>query len=221
MGKDHLTHLYSRQTLCAQPSAIRDICALVARPEVRSLAGGWPDPLKFPHKEICRIFEELMAVHGDLLLQYGSTEGLRELRQVLAKRMKKEQKIAADPDNLVITHGSSQGLHLAAQVFIDQEDVVIVGLPTYFGGPGAVRCRNGKIVGVPVDKQGLNIKCLRQEIKRLKEAGERVKGVYVIPNFQNPTGVTLSPGAGAWANASDQAVKEALAPLTHRRSCGF
>ncbi len=192
MSKDHLMHLYSREALNVQPSAIRDICALVARPEVRSLAGGWPDPAKFPIEAIRRIFDDLIVKHGDLLLQYGSTEGLEDLRQVLAERMKTDGLIDAAADNLIITHGSAQAMHLAAQVFIDREDVVIVGLPTYFGGPGAVHSRGGQVVGVPVDRDGLNTHRLGQEIKRLKAAGRRVKGVYVIPNFQNPTGVTLS-----------------------------
>ena len=192
MPKDHLMHLYSREALNVQPSAIRDICALVARPEVRSLAGGWPDPAKFPIEAIRRIFDDLIVKHGDLLLQYGSTEGLEDLRQVLAERMKTDGLIDAAADNLIITHGSAQAMHLAAQVFIDREDVVIVGLPTYFGGPGAVHSRGGQVVGVPVDRDGLNTHRLGQEIKRLKAAGRRVKGVYVIPNFQNPTGVTLS-----------------------------
>jgi 2-aminoadipate transaminase len=192
MIKDPLTQLYSHETLTAQPSAIRDICALVARPQVRSLAGGWPDPAKFPIRAIRRLFDDLLAKQGDKLLQYGSTEGLEELRQVLADRMKTEELIDAAPENLLITHGSAQGMHLAAQVFIDRGDVVIVGLPTYFGGPGAVQSRGGNVVGVPVDRDGLNPNRLRQEIKRLKAAGKRVKGVYVIPNFQNPTGVTLS-----------------------------
>ena len=192
MSKDSLMHLYSREALNVQPSAIRDICALVARPEVRSLAGGWPDPAKFPIEAIRRIFDDLIVKHGDLLLQYGSTEGLEDLRQVLAERMKTDGLIDAAADNLIITHGSAQAMHLAAQVFIDREDVVIVGLPTYFGGPGAVHSRGGQVVGVPVDRDGLNTNRLGQEIKRLKAAGRRVKGVYVIPNFQNPTGVTLS-----------------------------
>jgi 2-aminoadipate transaminase len=192
MSKDSLMHLYSREALNVQPSAIRDICALVARPEVRSLAGGWPDPAKFPIEAIRRIFDDLIVKHGDLLLQYGSTEGLEDLRQVLAERMKTDGIVDAAADNLIITHGSAQAMHLAAQVFIDREDVVIVGLPTYFGGPGAVHSRGGQVVGVPVDRDGLNTHRLGQEIKRLKAAGRRVKGVYVIPNFQNPTGVTLS-----------------------------
>ncbi len=192
MSRKHLSHLYSCESLSAQPSAIRDICALVARPEIRSLAGGWPDAAKFPLEEIRRIFDELMVKHGGQVLQYGSTEGLRDLRLKLAKRMRTEGVINAKADNLIITHGSAQGMHLAAQVFIDRNDVVMVGLPTYFGGPGAVRSRGGKIVGVPVDRHGLDTTVLMQEVKRLKAAGERVKGVYVIPNFQNPTGVTLS-----------------------------
>jgi 2-aminoadipate transaminase len=192
MGNDPLTHLYSREALCAQPSAIRDICALVAKPEMRSLAGGWPDPAKFPLKAIRRIFDKLITQHGDRLLQYGSTEGLVELRQILADRMNTEGMTAMGPDNLMITHGSAQGMHLAAQVFVDREDVVFVGLPTYFGGPGAVRSRSGKVVGIAVDDDGLNVDRLRMEAARLTASGERVKGVYVIPNFQNPTGVTLS-----------------------------
>jgi 2-aminoadipate transaminase len=189
MRKDHLSHLYSAESLNAQPSAIRDICALVARPEVRSLAGGWPDAAKFPLEEIRRIFDELMAENGAQMLQYGSTEGLRDLRLKLAKRMRDEGVINAKADNLIITHGSAQGMHLAAQVFVDRDDVVLVGLPTYFGGPGAVRSRGGKVVGVPVDRHGLDTTALKQEVKRLKAAGECVKGVYDIPNFQNPTGV--------------------------------
>jgi len=192
MPENTLTHLYSREALNVQPSAIRDICALVARPEVRSLAGGWPDPAKFPIKAIRRIFDNMIVKHGDQMLQYGSTEGLEDLRQVLAERMNAEGLTDTAPDNLLITHGSAQGMHLAAQVFVDREDVVIVGLPTYFGGPGAVNARGGEVVGVSVDRDGLNPNRLAQAIKHLSAAGKRVKGVYVIPNFQNPTGVTLS-----------------------------
>ncbi|MGB5746075.1 MAG: PLP-dependent aminotransferase family protein [Desulfobacterales bacterium] len=192
MSHGPLTHLYSRETLCAQPSVIRDICALVAKPEMRSLAGGWPDPEKFPLKAIRLIFNKLITQQGDRMLQYGSTEGLTELRQILADRMNTEGMADVGPDNLVITHGSAQGMHLAAQVFIDRDDVVFVGLPTYFGGPGAIRSRSGKVIGIPVDDDGLNVDRLRTEAKRLKALGKRVKGVYVIPNFQNPTGATLS-----------------------------
>ena len=177
MSNDALTHLYSRETLSAQPSAIRDICALVARPEVRSLAGGWPDPAKFPLKAIRRIFDKLITKHGDRLLQYGSTEGLLELRQILADRMNTEGVAAMGPDNLMITHGSTQGMHLAAQVFVDRDDVVFVGLPTYFGGPGAGRSRGGNVVGIAVDAAGLTLDRLRREATRLQASVRRVPQV--------------------------------------------
>ena len=106
--------------------------------------------------------------------------------------MRKEGVKNARADRMIITHGSAQGMNLAAQVFIDPGDIVMAGLPTYFGGPGAVQLRGGRVVGVPVDREGMNTTALKQEIKRLKATGQRVKGVYVIPNFQNPTGVTLS-----------------------------
>ena len=192
MRRKPLSHLYSQECSSAQPSAIRDICALVARPEVRSLAGGWPDATRFPLEDIRRIFDALVTKHGSQIFQYGSTEGLRDLRLKLAKRMRDEGIINAKADNLIITHGSAQGMHLAAQVFIDRDDVVLAGLPTYFGGPGALRSRGAKIVGIPVDRHGLDTSVLKREVKRLKLSGERVKGVYVIPNFQNPTGATLS-----------------------------
>jgi 2-aminoadipate transaminase len=192
MQNNPLRHLYSQEALSAQPSSIRDICALVARPEVRSLAGGWPDAANFPLDAIGRIFNELLAAHGGQLFQYGSTEGLQELRSALAERMKNEGHFNAAADNLMITHGSAQGMYLAAQVFINKGDIVLVGLPTYFGGPGAIKSRGGQVFGVPVDQQGLDTDRLRHEVKRLRANGSSVKGVYVIPNFQNPTGTTLS-----------------------------
>ena len=192
MSKDRLAHLYSRDALCAQPSAIRDICALVARPEVRSLAGGWPDPASFPIEEVTRIFGDMITECGEQMLQYGSTEGILKLRQALAGRMRAEGMTDADPDDLLITHGSAQGMHLATQVFVDRNDVVIVGLPTYVGGLGAIGSRGGEVIGIPVDQDGMNTECLSQEVKRLEAADKLVKGVYVIPSFQNPTGVTLS-----------------------------
>lgn len=192
MSTKDLSDLYSCDSMCATPSAIRDICSLVAQPEVRSLAGGWPDPAIFPLNAIREIFDNAITKNGARMLQYGSTEGLQQLRTLLAKRMRNEGIKKARADSLIITHGSAQGMALAAQVFIDKDDVVMAGLPTYFGGPGAVQFRGGRVVGVPVDRDGMNTTVLQREIKRLIAAGQRVKGVYVIPNFQNPTGVTLS-----------------------------
>ena len=100
--------------------------------------------------------------------------------------------IACNLDHIVITAGSAQGMDLACRVIINPDDLVFVGLPTYFGGTGAVMAACGKLQGVAVDEEGLNTQQLEDQLQRLKKKGQRVKGVYVIPNFQNPTGTTLS-----------------------------
>ena len=190
--QDRFHHLYSREALVDQPTAIRDMCALVSRPEVRSLAGGWPDPDVFPIEDTTRLFTELMGLQGVQMLQYGSTEGLLELRQVLAERMVQEGMAGTGPENIFLTHGSAQGMQLAAQVFINRDEVFMVGLPTYFGGPGSIKAKGGRCAGVPVDHDGMDTEALARELKRLTDDGEKVKGVYVVPNFQNPMGTTLS-----------------------------
>lgn len=192
MDKDPLFHLYSKSAQTVQSSTIRDICALVARPEIRSLAGGWPDPEVFPGAELIAIFDQLMRERSRELLQYGPTEGLLELRQLILEHLMENQPSPLTPDNLLITHGSAQGMSLACQVLIDPGDIVMVGLPTYFGGSGAVAARGGECIGVPVDEEGLDTTALEAKVSALKYRNKRVKGVYLVPNFQNPAGVTLS-----------------------------
>ncbi|MCF8105705.1 MAG: PLP-dependent aminotransferase family protein [Desulfohalobiaceae bacterium] len=191
MDTHPLLHLYSSAAQKAQPSTIRDLCALVARPEIRSLAGGWPDPEVFPGAELSAIFETLMRERRREMFQYGSTEGVLELRQLIAEQLMDTTNLFS-PDNLLITQGSAQGMSLACQVFLDPGDIVLVGLPTYFGGSGAVAARGGECLGVPLDGQGLDTLALDKKVVALKSRGRKVKGVYTIPTFQNPAGVSLS-----------------------------
>ncbi len=191
MDTHPLQHLYSDTAQKAHSSTIRDLCALVARPEIRSLAGGWPDPEVFPGAELSAIFETLMRERRREIFQYGSTEGVLELRQLIAEQLMDTPEVLA-PDSLLITQGSAQGMSLACQVFLDPGDIVLVGLPSYFGGTGAVASRGGVCIGVPVDEQGLDTEALARRLAGLKAEGRRVKGVYTVPNFQNPAGVTLS-----------------------------
>ncbi|MEW5722689.1 MAG: PLP-dependent aminotransferase family protein [Thermodesulfobacteriota bacterium] len=187
-----LAHLFREEVRVARPSPIREICSLVARPEVCSLAGGWPAPETFPTREIAGLLTALLQTGGEQLLQYGSTEGLLELRLALLERLKSEAIKGLGPENILITHGSTQGIHLAVQVFVDKGDVILVGLPTYFGATGAFLNQGGEPVGVAVDDRGLDTEALAQKAQQLKAEGRRVKAVYVIPNFQNPTGATLT-----------------------------
>ena len=189
--EDRFAHLYAERARGAQPSAIREICKLIDRPQMKSLAGGWPDPAVFPAREVAEISAAILDTQADKALQYGTTEGFIELRQALAEWSRKEEGIDCHPDDLLILHGSQQGVDLAVRVFVEPGDVVLVGLPTYFGGTGAVTGCDGTLQGVPVDEDGLDVEALGATAQRLARAGRRVKGVYVITNFQNPTGATL------------------------------
>ena len=192
MAKQGLDHLYSKSACCAVPSAIREINKLVDSPGMKSLAGGWPDPAVFPAEDIIRMTTEQLQKHADQVLQYGTTEGLSELRQELARISAALYGIECSPDHILVTAGSAQGMDLACRVIINPDDVIFVGLPTYFGGTGAVMAACGDLQGVEIDDDGMNTRDLETQLQALKNTGKRAKGIYVIPNFQNPTGTTLS-----------------------------
>jgi 2-aminoadipate transaminase len=192
MSPSSLAHLYSQSACCAVPSAIREINKLVDSPGMKSLAGGWPDPAVFPAEDITRITHELLNSKADRILQYGTTEGLTELRREMARLANERYGIACSVDHIVITAGSAQGMDLACRVIINPEDCIYVGLPTYFGGTGAIMATCGELLGVVVDDDGMDTQQLEKQLHRLKKNGRRAKGVYIIPNFQNPTGTTLS-----------------------------
>jgi len=192
MSQSSLDHLFSKSACCAVPSAIREINKLVDLPDMKSLAGGWPDPAVFPSKDILGIATEQLSKNADQVLQYGTTEGLTELRRELSHLAVKRYGIECTADNILLTHGSAQGMDLACRVMIDPDDVVLVGLPTYFGGTGSILACCGELLGVKIDDDGINTQQLADTLQMLKDTGKRAKGIYVIPNFQNPTGATLS-----------------------------
>ena len=169
------------------PSAIREICRLVAIPSIRSLAGGWPDPAVFPTAEIRTILDEDLRTAGSQALQYGATEGLLELRQLLARQAAAEG-LALTPEHLMLTQGSQQAMDLAAAAFLDPGDVAIVGCPTYVGGTGAFATVGAELVGVPVDAEGIDPDALHKRLRALAARKRPARLLYVIPNFQNPDG---------------------------------
>ena len=188
----NLDHLYSSTSRKAQPSAIREICKLIDKPDMKSLAGGWPDPAVFPGAEIASLVSDIMDQNAGHALQYGTTEGLLKLRRELCRVANEKYNIRCNTDQMLITHGSAQGMDLFCRVMLDPGDAVIVGLPSYFGAFGAVKAARGQVIGVPVDHDGMNTASLRTELEEAAKQGIRVKGIYVIPNFQNPSGATLS-----------------------------
>jgi 2-aminoadipate transaminase len=172
-------------------SAMRDLMALTERPDVISLAGGFPETEAFPQE----IFEEVMAVverdHLAAALQYGPTEGLLELRERMVEIMAHEG-ATATVDEIMVTSGGQQAIDLSIRTFVNPGDVVLAEGPTY---PGAVPCfttYEADVVHIPMDDEGLRVDLVEPTLDRLEREGRRVKLLYTIPNFQNPAGVTMS-----------------------------
>jgi 2-aminoadipate transaminase len=203
--RDPFLHLYSPQACTQQASSIREICKLATRPEVRSLAGGWPGRETFPAEIVARIAADVLREKGPDALQYGTTEGLAELRQAIVTWARDRERMDLGLDQVIVVHGSQQGMDLAFRVFVEPGDVALVGLPTYFGGTGALQALGARLVGVPVDADGMDVAHAERELARLAAEGARVKLAYVIPNFQNPTGECLSlPRRRRWLELAAQ-----------------
>jgi 2-aminoadipate transaminase len=180
---------YSENIKQMKASAIREICKLISKPEIISLAGGWPDPATFPVKEAKEIINDLLEHNYQYALQYGTTEGLPAFREYMSQWAKKHEQVDITADNIIITAGSSQGMDLAGKALINPGDLVLVGLPTYF--VGAFTIYGAEVEGIPVDENGMQIDLLEQKLINLKKQNRTIKLVYIQPNFQNPTGATL------------------------------
>lgn len=183
--------LYSERANKMRSSEIRELLELSQQPGVISFAGGLPNPDAFPSQQIGEIVSRILKEEGGKALQYGPTAGLREVREGIVNYVKKEG-IKADIDNVFLTVGSQQALDLVGRVFIDEGDVILVGLPTYLGAINAFLAYGAKLVGVPLDENGMRTDLLEEKIKELKDKGEKVKMIYTVPTFQNPAGVELS-----------------------------
>jgi Transcriptional regulators containing a DNA-binding HTH domain and an aminotransferase domain (MocR family) and their eukaryotic orthologs len=171
-------------------SAIREILKLTQNPEVISFAGGLPAPESFPVDNLDEIISTMLKEEGAEVLQYDATEGVTELRELLLKRYKNEG-VRCELDNMIVTTGSQQGLDLVGKVFVNQGDVVICGLPSYLGGISAFQAYGAKMEGVPMDEYGMSAELLEAKLIELAEQGIKPKFIYIIPDFQNPTGITM------------------------------
>jgi DNA-binding transcriptional MocR family regulator len=172
------------------PSEIRSLFAVASRPEIVSLAGGMPNLSALPMEMMAGVVNELILTNGAEALQYGSGQGHPKLREQICEVMALEG-IRANPDDVVITTGSQQALDLISRIFIDPGDVVLVEAPSYVGALGTFRQYEAAVVHVETDNDGLVPESLRAAIKSLSAAGRKIKFLYLIPNYQNPTGVCL------------------------------
>jgi 2-aminoadipate transaminase len=166
-------------------SIIRELLKLTERPEVISFAGGLPAPEVFPIEEFRAAADRVLSEHGPEALQYSTTEGYRPLREMIARHTARYG-IVAKPENVLITSGSQQALDLLGRVFLNPGDRILVERPTYLGALQAWNAYQAEYIGVPMDDEGLRTDYLEEALR----AGP--KFIYALPNFQNPTGVTLS-----------------------------
>ncbi|MBN2863060.1 MAG: PLP-dependent aminotransferase family protein [Bacteroidales bacterium] len=171
-------------------SAIREILKHLRSPGMISFAGGLPAPETFPVEELKEITLEVLETDGAEGLQYGTTEGDPHLRKMLAERHNR-QGMNISSENIIITTGSQQALDLIGKILIDPGDYVLCGLPSYLGGLNAFSVYGAKLKGITLDEKGMKPDELETTIIRLKELGKRIKFIYVIPDFQNPAGITL------------------------------
>jgi len=172
------------------PSEIRSLFAVASRPEIVSLAGGMPNLSALPMEMMAEVIKELILTNGSEALQYGSGQGHPKLREQICDVMALEG-IRANPDDVVITTGSQQALDLISRIFIDPGDVVLVEAPSYVGALGTFRQYQASVVHVEMDHDGLVPDSLRAAIKSVRATGRKIKFLYLIPNYQNPTGVCL------------------------------
>lgn len=180
----NLQNILSSNAKNMRRSAIRDLLSVANRPEIISFAGGFPNPSTFPIEDLKSIMQEVLETEGTKALQYGATEGNDKLRELLAQRyIAKGLKITKN--NILITTASQQAIDLTAKVFIDPGDTVVCGLPSYLGALQAFWSYQAQPVGIKKNED------LEDTVKELIAKGKKPKFIYTIPDFHNPTGVTM------------------------------
>ncbi|HET7560554.1 MAG TPA: PLP-dependent aminotransferase family protein, partial [Limnochordia bacterium] len=184
--------LLAKRTEKMKASDIRDAFRLSEQSDIISFAGGFPSPETFPAEAVADAARAVALNDAVSAFQYGPTEGFLELRQILARNMAR-QGVTTGPDGILITNGSQQALDLLAKLFINPGDPVIVELPGYIGGIGALTNYEAEPMGVPIDQDGMRVDRLVQMLEERRARGLSMpKLAYLVPNFQNPSGVSLS-----------------------------
>ncbi len=187
-----LNDMFSSNVMNMKRSVIRELLKLTQKPEIISFAGGLPSPKTFPIETIKEITCEILDEKGGKALQYGATEGVPELQKALIDMLKETEGYEISNENLVPTTGSQQGLDLVGKIFINPGDTVIVEAPTYIGAISAFNSYRANMVDVKLDENGMNTDHLEEVLKDLRSKDIKPKFIYVIPDFHNPAGTTMS-----------------------------
>lgn len=183
-----MNYEFSNKVTGLQPSVIREILKFTSDPSVISFAAGNPAPDAFPVKEIAEITGKLLKENPISALQYSITEGYTPLRDRLKKELEADSCFNADIDDLIITSGAQQANELACKVFLNEGDTIICESPTFIGSLNSFKSYNVALRGVEMENDGMNIEKLEEAIK----TSHNPRIIYIIPNFQNPTGLCTS-----------------------------
>ena len=167
-------------------SAIRELLALANQPDILSFAGGMPAPELFPLDKVKAATDAVLEEQGRVALQYSSTNGFEHFRQQIADRMEAKLNIHTTADNILVTSGSQQGLDFSARVFVNPGDTIIIESPSYLGALNAFKACEPNFVAIPTDDNGM----IMEELEKVLATDDKVKMIYVIPDFQNPSGRT-------------------------------
>ena len=183
-----MEYIFSDKLAALKPSAIREIFKSLADPTIISFAAGNPAAESFPVKELATLSADIFEKSAATALQYGMTEGYPPLREAIAKRQKEVFGIGSEDDTTIVVSGGQQGIELACKALCNEEDVVLCENPSFIGALNAFRSCGARTVGVEMGEDGIDPDALEQAIKD----NPRAKLLYLIPTFQNPTGITTS-----------------------------
>ncbi|HIV10382.1 MAG TPA: PLP-dependent aminotransferase family protein [Candidatus Faeciplasma avium] len=181
-----MNYNFSEKLRVMKPSAIREIFKSLGTPGSISFAAGNPSPESFPISDIKRLADDILTNQPVTALQYGVTEGYTELRELVSRRLKTVYGIGSCDDDTIIVTGGQQGIELTCKVFCSEGDIVVCENPSFIGALNAFRSLGARLMGVPLCENGIDTAAL----EKILSENERVKLLYTIPSFQNPSGIT-------------------------------
>lgn len=184
------TYTFSDNLANMKPSAIREILKRTADPSIIPFSAGNPAAEAFPVEEVRRITAQVLGESPVLALQYSVSEGYPPLRDAVRKMARERYGVGTPEDDLIITSGAQQGVEMTCKVFCNRGDVLLAEDPSFIGSLNAFRALGARLVGVPMEEDGISVERLEAALRE----NQNVKLLYVIPNFQNPSGITMSAG---------------------------
>ncbi len=185
------TNLLAKVNHRSTASVIRELLKFTNKPGLISFAGGMPDPAAFPAQEIAKLMAQAVENDKNVALQYGQTEGEPQFKAELIKLLKEDEGIEVSADELIVTSASQQALDIVTKAFVDEGDTIIVSKPTYLGALQAFKAYGANMIGVESDDMGIIPESLEEELAKLTKEGKVCKFIYIVPDFQNPTGTTI------------------------------